>query len=452
MALARGRASLTNVTRAGLDTLTTLFLCPRTHKRVAAFRDRRVRDLVTHACRNVPYYGRLFSAHGLRPEDVNGVRDLWKVPVTTRRTLQGLRPEEIVARGTDPGALIAAQSSGSTGRRLTIRRTWAEERLLRALRNRVGRRRGRRPWERGARLEIPERLRPHDARRPGIFLPKLGLYDDRSIDCLAEPAYIIERLRALRPSVIGGFPPVLFRVARHAGDGGLADLGVRAIVVGGEVLTPAMRRRISAAFNAPIHENYGSIEFVQMAWQCPVGEQMHLCDDTMVLEVLGNSQPVAEGEVGEVVATALHSYAMPLIRYQIGDLATQGAPRCPCGAPVATIRGVRGRMLDYFPLPDGRVVHPYELTMPMMAAHAWIEQYQLTQELVDRVVLRIVPSGPPPAEAMAHLRRQYAESLGAEVAFEVHLVEDLNLDANGKCRVSRSLVRSPYDEPAAEIP
>jgi len=441
-----------NVAPTGLDTLTTLFLRPRTQERLAAFRDRRVRDLVGHACRNVPYYERLFADHGIRPEDINGVRDLWKVPVTTRRTLQRLLPEEIVARGIDPDALIEAQSSGSTGRRLRVRRTWSEERVLRALRNRVGRRRGRRPWERGARLEIPERLRPHDHRRPGVFLPRLGLYDDRSIDCLAEPASIIERLRALRPSVIGGFPPVLFRIARHAGDGGLADLGVRTIVVGGEVLTPAMRQRITAAFNAPVHENYGSIEFVQMAWQCPVGEEMHLCDDTMVLEVLRDGRPVAEGEVGEVVATGLHSYAMPLIRYQIGDLATQGAPRCSCGAQVSTIRGVRGRMLDYFPLPGGRIVHPYELTMPMMAAHAWIEQYQLTQELVDRVVLRIVPGGQPSNVAMTQLRRQYAESLGAEVTFEVHLVDDLDLDANGKCRVSRSLVRSPYDEPADETP
>ncbi len=74
-----------------------------------------------------------------------------------------------------------------------------------------------------------------------------------------------------------------------------------------------------------------------------------------------DGRPAAPGERGEVVLTALHSFAMPFIRFRLGDIVTKGDSHCACGQPFATIRSVQGRMFDYFPLPDGRLVHPYEI-------------------------------------------------------------------------------------------
>ena len=71
--------------------------------------------------------------------------------------------------------------------------------------------------------------------------------------------------------------------------------------------------------------------------------------------------PAAEGERGEVVVTALHSFAVPFIRYRLEDSVVKGKDACACGKLFSTIRSILGRTSEYFPLPDGRELHAYDL-------------------------------------------------------------------------------------------
>lgn len=103
-------------------------------------------------------------------------------------------------------------------------------------------------------------------------------------------------------------------------------------------------------------------------------------------------------------------------------------------------------MIDYFPLPDGRLVHPYEVVRALTdGLGPWVRQYQLTQEREDRVVLRVAPSRPLPPERLAALEQTLAGVLGPTVSCSVDVVTEIDLERNGKFRVSRSLVRSAYD-------
>jgi phenylacetate-CoA ligase len=77
-----------------------------------------------------------------------------------------------------------------------------------------------------------------------------------------------------------------------------------------------------------------------MAWECRHSGDLHTCDDGVLIEVLVDGRPAEPGERGEVVVTNLHAYAMPFIRYRIGDVATREAP-CGCGAPFAAIGEIR---------------------------------------------------------------------------------------------------------------
>jgi phenylacetate-CoA ligase len=146
-----------------------------------------------------------------------------------------------------------------------------------------------------------------------------------------------------------------------------------------------------------------------------------------------------------VVLTNLHAYAMPFLRYRIGDLATR-ADVCRCGLPFGSIGEIQGRMIDYFPLPDGRLLHPYEIvTRLVWGPGEWLRQYQLVQERRDRVVLYAVTDGPPSAQRLEEVGRTVRPLLGPGVEFEVQVVERIPIDAIGKLRPSRSLVHSEYD-------
>ena len=206
-----------------------------------------------------------------------------------------------------------------------------------------------------------------------------------------------------------------------------------------------MRHQISEGFRAPLFEVYGCYEVGLVAWQCRETAALHVCDDAVVVEVLADGRPVAVGERGEVVVTALHSFAMPFIRYRLGDLVTRGVDTCPCGQPFSVIGAVQGRMIDYFPLPDGRELHPYEI-VSVVVDSPWIRQYRLLQERVDRIVLQVVPATTPSAAEVALLEQRVGTVVGREVAFVVRIVSEIALEPGGKFRVSRSLVRSRYDD------
>jgi phenylacetate-CoA ligase len=413
---------------------------------IVAYQSEHLRRLVSHAYRNVPFYGALFDRHGIAPHHVRTVADLALIPVTAKRDLQRAPAVDVVARGLDPDRLLVHATSGSSGEPLSIRRTWLEERLGTVFWQRALRDVGLRATDRRVGVGV---RRPHDPRDwdlPQRMLRTLGAYRKASVDCLSAPEEILERLEALRPDVITGFPGVICRIAQVIAGGRPTTLRPRVLITGGEVLTPLMRREITEAFGAPVVEVYGTHELGIVAWQCAKRSGLHVSDDSVIVEVLKNGRPAHPGEVGEVVATRLHALAMPFIRYRLGDLVTQGDTACPCGAPFSTIFTVQGRMLDYFPLANGRILHPYEL-VTIIFAHGtrWIGQYQLTQERRDRVVLRVVARLNPTPEDIAGLEGAVRETLGSGVEFQVLLVPEIPLEVTGKFRVSRSLVESAYD-------
>ena len=413
---------------------------------IVAYQSQHLRRLVSHAYRSVPYYRALFDRHGIAPHHVRTVADLALIPVSTKRDLLRAPERDVVAHGLDPDHLLVHTTSGSSGEPFSIRRTWLEERLGTLFRLRALHDFGLRVTDRRVRIVLQ---RPHDARDwnlPQRMLRALGVYREASVDCLISPEEILRRLEELRPDVIVGFPGVICRIAQVVAGGRPTTLRPRFLVSGGEVLTPLMRQQVTEAFGAPVKEHYGTHELGTVAWQCNKTGGFHVADDGVIVEVLKDGRPARPGEAGEVVATRLHALAMPFIRYRLGDLVTQGGAPCPCGAPFSTIFTVQGRMLDYFPLANGRLLHPYELVMMIITRGTrWIGQYQLTQERRDRVILRVVPRLSPSPEEISWFERAARERLGPGIEFQVVLVPEIPLEVNGKFRVSRSLVESAYD-------
>jgi len=411
---------------------------------VAAFQKVQLARLVRHAYDRVPYYRTLLDRHRVRPEQVAGPADLAGVPTTTKRDLQRADPGAVVARGLDPRRLIAHRTSGWSGEPLAIRRTWTEERLYAAARRRAMRDFGLRRRDHRAVLGLVGRRDPRDHQLLQRIGQGLGLYRRTLVDALAAPAAIAARLGALHADVVSGYPGVLALVAGALRDEDRARGRPRLVVAGGEVLTPAARERIARGFGAPVCEIYGSHECPLIAWQCARGHGLHVWDYGVVLEILTDGRPARPGERGEVVVTALHSFAMPFLRYVLGDMVVAGETPCPCGAPFASIGGVEGRTIDHFPLANGRVVHPYELVLATLeAAGPWLRQYRLLQETPDRVVLTVAPFDQPGPGALARLRAAVSARLGPGVSLRVDLVDEIHLEPSGKYRVSRSLVTAP---------
>ena len=412
-----------------------------TRAEMIAFQNRRVRKIVAHAYARVPYYRKLFDQAGVKPRHIRTVSDLDRIPTTSKSDLRGVPLDHLLAEGVDPTSLIEHTTGGSTGEPFTVRRSWIEERILGELRRRTLRLYGATSGSLVVVATFHHRPHHNENRFAELVFNAFGRYRARSLFCLEPPESLLRQFDDLAPDVIGGYAGVLLRLADVITRSGRAVHAPQFVLSGGEVLTKSAARRISVAFRAPVYDTYGSHEFSRIAWECAETGEYHRCDDGVVTEILKGDEPVQPGDTGELVGTALHSYAMPFIRFRLADVVTRGSEVCKCGQPFSTLRGVQGRVVDYFTMPDGSLLHPYVLAHALRDhGLAWVGQYQLIQENVNRIVMRAVPARPPSEDEIASVKRNVAAVVGESVRVELEIVSDLALGERGKFRVYRSLV------------
>jgi phenylacetate-CoA ligase len=424
---------------------------PRTSReRIVAFQERRLRELVRHAYDNVPYYRHLFDQAGIKPHDIRGLADLERIPITTKATLQSLGRSEMITSGMSAARLIARQTNGSTGVPLTVWRQRMEQLVPVLFLWRVRRALG---LGRGVRVTFLTKFgaRPSSgsigSRMRKRMQRLVGMRTWRRVSCTAPIDEVAREVEESNPEVIGGYASVLNRLAHHLGEG-QTKVRPRLVVSVAEQLTPTMRSRIEKVFGAPLRDTYAGYELGMIAWECPNGGTYHVCDDNVIVEVMKSdkvSRAVEPGESGSLIGTSLHFAAMPMIRYQLGDIVTRGPTRCACGAPFTTLSAIQGRSNDFFPLPDGRVLHPYLIGSAVWKPSLqWMHQYQVIQERRDSVSMRIVPLRQPAPADVAELRRVIEELLGPLVEVNLEFVDDIPEEPNGKFRIYRSLVESEY--------
>ncbi len=361
---------------------------PASRTALLAFQLRRLQQLVRHVYARVPYYRSLFDASGFHPDQFRSLADLPRIPITTRGDIQSLAPEQVCASGYAIDRLRCIQTSGSTATPVTIRRTLAEERLLLCHRVRAAGEYGLGLRSRRVQLDYfrPDTLRSLSQVQP---YERLGILPRLLLDWQTPKARIVEAVERFRADILSGPPSVLSWLAAEFTDEDRRRMNFRLTFTGAETLTPATRRQIERGFGAPVADIYGSHEVVFIAMQRRNSAEYRVCEDAVILEVLRDGRPAAPGESGEVVVTALHSFAMPFLRYRLGDEVTLGDAPCEGGDPCLTIRTILGRTRDRFLLGDGRTLHAYALG-EAIRAHAGVRQFQLVQEAPDAFRLHVV--------------------------------------------------------------
>ncbi len=325
----------------------------------------------------------------------------------------------------------SSRSSGSTGEPFIMYfdpRAWAVQKYLVKLRAR--RRCGLRVVDRVAVLDA---IPAHGRAR--ALLERVGRVGVISV--LQPLGQVVAALRACRPDVIYGLPSVLEEIAMALAATPLRT-APRMIFTGGELLAPAVRARIAAAFDACVHDVYGTSETKEVAWECATGA-MHVNADVLLAEVLdARGEPAAAGDVGELVVTSLVNTAMPLLRYRTGDLASLLGGACACGATFPRLGIVTGREVETVMLRTGRRVSPYELTCAMETVGG-VRRYQLRQTAEHAFVVSVVPDRAADVDAIRRRAIAALERVLGDVRVETQFVDTLTRGPRGKERVVEAL-------------
>ncbi len=213
------------------------------------------------------------------------------------------------------------------------------------------------------------------------------------------------------PQILLIYPSALAYLVEHLNDRGLRPSRLAEIRCVSEAVTPALRARVREVLGVPITDMYSTQECGYLALQCPEHEHYHVQAESSWVEVLrDDGSPCAPGEVGRVVATPLHAFAMPLLRYDLGDYAEVGEP-CACGRGLPVLRRIVGRERELARLPDGRRLWPVFAHSDFRKV-APIRQYQFRQVAADLIEAHVVADRPLSEDEVGELTRLAIERLG----------------------------------------
>ena len=383
-------------------------------------RENKLRRLVTHAYGSVPYYRTLFDGAGVDPASIRTPEDLPKIPVTAKKDLQAAGLEATTSSTIRREELLSETTSGSTGRPFTLRfdRRWKS--LQRGLFLRALTTAGYRPGHRILMLTGPEDKR----------LPSWSGWRHVSFD--TPPLIVLEEMERFRPHILYGWVSPLRALAHRIAKSPKGGHAPRAVVTTAEGLDQATRHTLRSAFRAEVFDVYGLTEMGVVAWECASHDGYHLAEDASIVEFL----PLAAGgPEARLVMTNLELTAMPLIRYDAGDLGVAGpAEPCTCGRRFARLSRVDGRAVDCLRLHDGRIVSPYEITLALEGIDG-LDRYQVIQNRLDELMVRFESSRPSDPTIADAARRAVRSVVGERVSVDVRHEASLDPVAGRKFRV-----------------
>ena len=192
-----------------------------------------------------------------------------------------------------------------------------------------------------------------------------------------------------KPNYLLTSPSNLAALLDRSRDVGRSPQGLRQVITYAEFLPAKLRGRVRDAWGVPLMDSYSCTEAGALALQCPDHEHYHVQCENVYLEVLREvGTPCAPGETGRVVITPLHNFAMPLMRYDLGDYATLGEP-CACGRGLPVIRNVLGRARNLARDPSGRHYQP-GFDQALDEAGLPVRQFQFIQQTPELIEMSYV--------------------------------------------------------------
>jgi phenylacetate-CoA ligase len=366
--------------------------------------EKQLKHLIEFAYENVPYYRNLFKDLDILPKDVQTIEDLEKLPILTKDTVKE-HWEEFKPVNLSSMKYYNWATGGSTGTPLQYRLSKHDRFLSGALLYRGWGYSGFELGDKmvflaGSSLDIGTKsnliTRIHEVARN---IRKLSSFDMGGHEML-EYAGV---LNAFEPRFINGYASSVYFFARWLEENQISVPSPKGIFTTAEKLFPHMRTTIESIFNCDVYDTYGLNDGGISAFECPEHAGLHIDTERSIMEVVdGGGCAVEQGE-GQILATSLHNYAMPFIRYATGDEGFLLDEPCACGRGYPLLKEVLGRQQEMLITPEGKHIHGSLISIAIKKI-PHVKEFQIRQTAVDRLVFSIVPESGFNEAGLEHVR------------------------------------------------
>ena len=404
--------------------------------RLKEYQNKKLRGIVRYAYECVPFYHDRFKEQGIKPSEIRTVADLNKLPILRKDEVRK-NLGQIISREYDVASLKMIRTSGSTGKPLHFYISGSEDEFRKAKHLRANISCGQRPRDKWVIITSP--LHFGEATR---LQRLLGIYFPTPVLVFNDVETQVSTIEKLTPDILDGYSSSLLLLAKEVEKRGTETIKPRFIIGGAELIGDSSREFIEKVFDAPFYDQYACDEMERIAWQCKEKNEYHIDADSVIVQFVDdNEEEVSSGESGEIVCTSLFNYAIPFIRYAVGDVGIPSNEECPCGRKLPLMKVVEGRKDSFLFLSDGQILSPlgFDAAMCMFKFHNNIDQYRIIQKKVDLFEFLIqlssdsVDESTVERELLKHLWRML--NISADKAtFKIKFVENIPLDKTGKLR------------------
>lgn len=354
-------------------------------KKLQEIQNYKLGALIKEVAHNVPYYNIIMNHLGVDFVHFN-LEDLPSLPILTKDILrQNL--DELKNRKLPPARFMKNSTSGSSGSATYFFSDTDEIRHKIALNIRQNEWMGvdqfsKQLWIWGRSFtDTPSRLSSIKDRIKGKWLVSSYNLSDQDI------CRIVQTINKIKPNLIGAYPSHLALIAER---GEALKHWPQAISLSGETLYNHQREVIEGYFKAPVFNYYGARDGSMIAMECSAHNGLHVFSEHLIVEVVDDDGlPITEG-IGKILITQLSNFAMPLIRYDIGDYAEVSAAfssECNCGRTLPRLGRIVGRTFEIVTFPNGNRVGGTFWTF-LMKSVGGIRQFHVFQNSNGKIIIR----------------------------------------------------------------
>lgn len=355
----------------------------------------RLKETVGRVYATVAPYRKKMDDAGVKPEDIQTLADLAKLPFVTKQDMRDNYPFGLFAVDKDKLVRIHA-SSGTTGKPTVVGYTRGDLEVWTECVSRIACMGG------ATEKDVAQICFGY-----GMFTGALGLhYGLENIGAAIVPSSTgnserqIMYMKDFETSLLVATPSYALRLAEVAREMGIdpaKDLGIKIALVGSELLTDAMREEMHKYWGEDvlITSNYGMSELMGpgVSGECTELCGMHINEDYFIPEIINpeTGEVLPAGEQGELVITCIKKEGLPLIRYRTKDITRLFYEKCKCGRTFCRMENLSGRSDDMLKI-RGVNVFPSQIEEVILGFEELGPHYEIVLEregYMDRMTIKV---------------------------------------------------------------
>jgi phenylacetate-CoA ligase len=397
--------------------------------------------LIHHCYKTVPYYRQLMDSRNIKADSIRTLKDIEKFPIITKKDVLEAG-NSIVSTKYPKWLLRRVSTSGTTGTPMPLYRNLCS----------IGNEHAfvRRQWD-WAGINFNDKcafLKGRIIAEPGRKRKQLYVFDPVMKELHLSTYHLSEEtakdyIKAMMKydvKAIYGYPSSVYPVAKICLDYGF-DLKLKSAFLTAETLSESHKDTIAKAFGCKVVDFYGAAERVCYIHTCERGSY-HIIPEYGLTELIPVDGPAKK--CYKIIATGFWNTAMPLMRYDTGDILIKSEASCSCGRAFPVVQSIFGREGDFIRTPSGELLGASIVThlIYVICGADYFLESQVIQDDLDHIVIEYVPTEQCSSQFLDEFKKRLAENLPVSLKFDLRKVDAVQRTAGGKIKPIVSEIES----------